>query len=99
MREYWPMSCRLIFTKGCAALCAMGRIRPLPDPIGLAVHREAAADVRVRVRGRVVVHVEQPVVQALAIVTTDVQTRVGRVEVPVIRNAQNETPTAAQKAP
>ena len=27
------MSCRLIFTKGCAALCAMGRIRPLPDPV------------------------------------------------------------------
>ncbi len=40
--------------------------------------------VRVRVRGGVVVHVEKPVVQVLAIVAPGVEARVRRVEVPVI---------------
>ena len=46
----------------------------------------ATADVAVRVRSAVVVHVEQAVVQVLVIVPTTVQTRVGSVEVPVIRD-------------
>jgi len=45
---------------------------------------DSGADVVVRVRGAVVVHVEQTVVQVLVIVTTNVQARIGRVEVPVI---------------
>ena len=49
------------------------------------LEKELAADVRVRVRGAVVVDVEQTVVQVLVIVATNVQARVGSVEVPVIR--------------
>lgn len=52
-------------------------------------HKEATADVTVGVGSAVVVHVEQPVIQVLVIVTTDVQTRVGSVEVPVIREELN----------
>ena len=48
--------------------------------------------VRVRVGSRVVVDVEQPVVAVLAIVATDVETRVRRVEVPVIARAQRIAP-------
>ena len=44
----------------------------------------AGADVRVRVRRRIVVHVEEPVIQVLVIVATNVKARVRRVEVPVI---------------
>lgn len=44
----------------------------------------ARANVVVGVGGAVVVHVEQAVVQVLVIVTTNVQTGVRRVEVPVI---------------
>ena len=52
---------------------------------GLAKHKkDAAADVRVRVRGPVVVDVEQAVVGALVVVATNVEARVRRVEVPVI---------------
>ena len=40
--------------------------------------------VRVLVGSAVIVHVEQPVIAVLAIVATAVDTRVGRVEVPVI---------------
>lgn len=46
--------------------------------------KDAAADVGVRVRGGVVVHVEQAVVGVLVVVATNVQARVRRVEVPVI---------------
>lgn len=53
----------------------------------LAVILHAAADVRARVRRRVVVHVEQPVIPVLAVIPADVQARVRRVEVPVIRDA------------
>ena len=61
---------------------------------------EAGADVTVGVGSAVVVHVEQPVIQVLVIVATAVQTRVARVEVPVIRDgAEMNPPTAAQAAP
>ncbi len=46
--------------------------------------KKAAPDVRARVGRRVVVHVKQPVILVLVVVTTDVQTRVRSVEVPVI---------------
>ena len=49
----------------------------------------AGADVRVRVRRRIVVHVEQPVIQVLVIVATSVKARVRRVEVPVIARMPN----------
>ena len=51
---------------------------------------EAGADVAVRVGRRVVVHVEQAVVLVLVIVATEVQTRVARVEVPVIRHIASQ---------
>ena len=51
------------------------------------LYKDAAADVRVRVRRRIVVHVKQPVIQVLVVIPADVQTRVGSVEVPVIRDA------------
>lgn len=53
-------------------------------------NKDAAADVGVRVRGCVVVHVEQPVIQVLVVVTTTVQARVGSVIVPVIRDGTNK---------
>lgn len=43
-------------------------------------------DVRVRVRGVSVVHIEQPVIIVLVIVTTTIHHRVTSVEVPVITN-------------
>ena len=46
----------------------------------------ATADAAVRVRGAVAAHAEQAVAQALAIVPTTVQTRVGRAEAPAIRD-------------
>ena len=49
----------------------------------------ATAVVSVRVRCTGVVNVEQPVVQVLVIVTADVETRVRRVEVPVIARMPN----------
>ena len=52
-------------------------------------NKDAAADVRVRVAGVVVVHVEQPVVLVLVVVTPRVQARVGSVIVPVIRDGTN----------
>lgn len=59
-------------------------------------NKDAAADVRVRVRGRVVVHVEQPVVGVLVVVATTVQARVGSVIVPVIRDGtKKKGPTTA----
>ena len=59
-------------------------------------NKDAAADVRVRVAGVVVVHVEQPVVLVLVVVTPTVQARVGSVIVPVIRDGTiNEPATAA----
>ena len=60
---------------------------------------QAGADVRVGVRRRVVVDVEQPVVQALVIVAADVQARVRRDEVPVIRNARTEPAPLMPEAP
>lgn len=59
----------------------------------------ATADVAVRVRRSVVVHVEQPVILVLTIVTTDVQTRVGRVEVSVIREPKSKTIDCCAKSP
>ena len=53
----------------------------------MLLYKDAAADVRVRVRRRVVVHVKQPVIPVLAVIPADVQARVRRVEVPVIRDA------------
>lgn len=44
----------------------------------------ATADVTVRVTSAIVVHVEQPMIQVLVIITTRMQTRVTRVEIPVI---------------
>lgn len=52
--------------------------------------KDAAADVRVRVARAVVVHVEQPVILVLVVVTTTVQARVGSVIVPVIRDGTNK---------
>ena len=51
---------------------------------------EAAADVRVRVGRAGTVHVEQPVVPELAIATAEAQTRVGSIEVPVIRRTKKQ---------
>ena len=47
---------------------------------------EATADVGVRVRRTVAVHVERPVILALVIATAAVQARVTTVEIPVIRD-------------
>ena len=56
--------------------------------------------VRVRVGSRVVVHVEEPVVTVLAIVTTRVEAGVRSVEVPVIaRMPAMRAPRHAQKTP
>lgn len=44
----------------------------------------ATADVSVRVTSRVVVNVEQPMIQVLVVITTRMQTRVTRIEIPVI---------------
>ena len=63
------------------------------------LYKDAAADVRVRVRRRVVVHVEQPVILVLTIVTANVQTRVGRVEVPVIREPKSKIIDCCAKSP
>lgn len=52
--------------------------------------KDAAADVRVRVGRAGVVHVEQPVVPVLVIVTAEVQARVGSIEVPVIRRTKKQ---------
>lgn len=48
--------------------------------------KKATADVGVRVRRTVVVHVERPVILVLVIVTAMVQARVTTVEIPVIRD-------------
>ena len=66
-----------IFTVGCAAVCA--KIYEVGN-----IKKEAAADVPVIVRRGVVVDVEQTIVGVVAIVTTDVEARVRRAEVPVI---------------
>lgn len=55
--------------------------------------------VRVRVGSRSVVHVEQPVVEVLAIVTTCVEAGVRRVEVPVIARMPQKAPRHAQETP
>lgn len=39
-REYQLMSCRLIFTKGCATLRAMGPCHPAPDLLAKRWRRE-----------------------------------------------------------
>lgn len=57
----------------------------------LKSRKEATADVGVAVRGVVVVHIEQTVIQVLVIVPAAVQTRVRGVEVPVIRGKQKRT--------
>lgn len=62
----------------------------------LSHKKDAAADVRVLVRRRVVVHVEQAIILVLAVVTTDIQTRVARVEVPVIRRENRKRRLLAQ---
>lgn len=75
------------------------RTRPIPL-VRSGENKDAAADVRVRVRCCVVVHVEQTVVLVLAVVTPTVQARVGSVIVPVIRDGTiNEPATAAQATP
>ena len=53
--------------------------------------KDAGADVAVRVRRAVVVHIEKPVVGVLVVVATNIEARVRRVEVPVIARtpAQN----------
>lgn len=60
---------------------------------------EAAADVRVGVGRAVVVHVEQPVVPVLVIVPAEVQTRVGRIEVPVIRRTRKQGTDCVRRHP
>ena len=45
---------------------------------------EAGADVAARVRRAAAVHIEKPVVGVLVVVATSIETRVARVEVPVI---------------
>ena len=76
---------------GCAVVRAYGKGEaPLPSKKCCSLkllYKDAAADVRARVRRRVVVHVEQPVIPVLAVIPADVQARVRRVEVPVIRDA------------
>ena len=57
----------------------------------------ATADVRVGVRRTVVVDVEQAIVQVLVIVTAHIQTRVRRVEVPVIAGAKNKKTSAMHR--
>ena len=52
--------------------------------------KKATADVGVGVRRVVVVHVERPVILVLVIVTAEVQTRVGSIEVPVIRRTEKQ---------
>ena len=57
------------------------------------IKKETTADVRVRVRNRVVVDVEHTIVGVLVIVTANVEARVRRVEVPVIaRGLRTKTP-------
>ena len=51
--------------------------------------KDATTDVAVGVGSAVVVDVEQAVIEVLAIVTAHIQTRVGRVEVPVIAGTKN----------
>lgn len=61
----------------------------MPNPTGQKARvcfKKATADVGVRVRRTVVVHVERPVVLVLVIVTAMVQARVTTVKVPVIRD-------------
>lgn len=50
----------------------------------------ATADVTVRVTSRVVVNVEQPMIQVLVVITTRMQTRVTRIEIPVIVSVYTE---------
>lgn len=61
----------------CAESCAN-------DARNFDIVTNAGAVVGVRVRDAVPVHVEKPVVEVLVIVTAAVDTRVRRVEVPVI---------------
>lgn len=61
--------------------------------------KDAAADVRVGVGRAVVVHVEQPVVPVLVIVPAEVQTRVGRIEVPVIRRTRKQGTDCVRRHP
>lgn len=82
-----------IFTVGCAAVCA--KIYEVGN-----IKKEAAADVPVVVRRGVVVDVEQTIVGVVAIVTTDVEARVRRVEVPVIaRGLRTKNTGNAQTVP
>ena len=72
-------------------LCRINRGCLLSNPL-----RDEAADVRVRVGRAVVVHVEQPVIAVLVVITAHVEAGVRRVEVPVIAR---ERPAFAQTAP
>ena len=64
------------------------------------IKKEAAADVPVIVRRAVVVDVEQTIVGVVAIVTTDVEARVRRAEVPVIaRGLRTKNTGNAQTVP
>lgn len=61
----------------------------MPNPTGQKARvcfKKATADVGVRVRRGVVVHVERPIILVLVVVTAMVQARVTTVKVPVIRD-------------
>ena len=82
-----------IFTVGCAAVCAK-----IYEAVN--IKKEAAADVPVIVRRGVVVDVEQTIVGVAAIVTTDVEARVRRAEVPAIaRGLRTKNTGNAQTVP
>ena len=82
-----------IFTVGCAAVCA--KIYEVGN-----IKKEATADVPVIVRRGVVVDVEQTIVGVVAIVTTDVEARARRAEVPVIaRGLRTKNTGNAQTVP
>lgn len=68
-----------ISTEGCAAIYVKMRLE-----FSQNLCKEAAPDVRVRVRRVVPIDVEQTVVGVLVIVATRVQARVGRIEIPVV---------------
>jgi len=59
----------------------------------------ATPEVRVLVRSRVVVNVKQPVILALAVVATAVQTRVRSVEVPVVARTNAIKPSDLRSQP
>ena len=84
-----PFLYRHIFTKRCAtSVPANSKLFVCGDGEPARIAMDTGADVRVRVRRSVVVHVEQPVVLVLVVVTAHVQHNIRRVVVAVVVTSQ-----------